>query len=107
MNPTAEIEAFFHNIEGDCRSPSLRASTCTIKFNVSGLGMWFVTIKNGTCEVVHETPDAILTLSPETFERIIDGNDPLTPATAMQQGLLEVEGDPNLPCAVLVEYLDR
>jgi SCP-2 sterol transfer family len=111
MDTTAEIEAFFHNVEAHGWRPELGTASRTAGFDIIGLGYWFVTMKDGKTTVLLDCrpvipPDVIFTLRPETFLRLVDQKDPLNPTTAALQGLLDVDGDPSLAWAMLAENIE-
>jgi putative sterol carrier protein len=111
MDPTAEIEAFFHSVEVHCWRPDLSAESGIAEFDISGVGVWYVTLKDGMCTVVRggrpaKLPDVIFHQSPETFLRIVDKKDPLNPTTAALQGLLVVDGDMHFAWAMLEENIE-
>jgi putative sterol carrier protein len=100
MQPTpqgtaAVAEAYFHSIEGPCRYAERFAGVHTAAFDISGVGVWYVTYKDGKCIAAcfSPPPEVIYTLSAEVFLRIVDKKDPLNPVSAFLQGLLEVDGD--------------
>ena len=108
---TAEIEAFFHSVEVHCWRPGLGTASGIAEFDISGVGEWFVTLKDGKCTVARSCkpatlPDVVYHQSPETFLRLVDEKDPLNPTTEALQGLLAVDGDLRFAWAMLDENLE-
>jgi putative sterol carrier protein len=93
-------------VEARGRQTYLVSEDGTCRFHITSVGTWLVTIKNGVPTVVRDGTqaapvDCVFTCSPDVFLRIRRPEDPLNPATAMLQRLVEVEGDPSFAWAVL------
>jgi hypothetical protein len=103
----AEIEAFFNGLDTNAQlHQGLHHETGICQFNISGVGTWLVSVKNGVPTLVRDAtpatpPGAAFICSPEVFVRILHGEGHLNPVCAVLQGLVEVSGDPALASAVL------
>ena len=103
----SDIEAFFNSVEARAQQgPRLHHETGTCQFNITGVGSWLFSIKDGVPTLIHDAtnapkPDVTFTCPPEVFLRIVHREGKLNANTAMLQGLLVVTGDPYLATAVL------
>jgi putative sterol carrier protein len=107
-----EIEAFFNTMATGGQQPRLRHVTGTCQFNITGLGSWFVTIKDGVPTVVRDhtqapTPEVVFTTSPEAFSRLLHREGHLNAFSAALQGLVTVTGDLVLASTVVDGYIPQ
>jgi SCP-2 sterol transfer family len=112
VGTAGEIEAFFNTMVTGGQQPRLRHVTGTCQFNVTGLGSWFVSIKDGVPTVVRDrpqatTPEVVFTTSPEAFTRLLHREGHLNAFAAMLQGLVTVSGDIALASTVVDGYIPQ
>jgi hypothetical protein len=105
----AEIAAFFTSAETRVQQqPHLRHETGSCQFNVSGVGSWLFSIKEGMPTLVRDAdatgaapPGAVFTCSPDDFLRIVHREGHMNAECAVLQGLVEISGDLALAAAVV------
>jgi hypothetical protein len=105
----AEIATFFNGVETRAQQrPHLSHESGICQFNISGVGSWLVSIKDGMPTLVRDAdatraapPGAVFTCSPDVFLRILHREDRMNAVCAALQGLIEISGDPALAVAVL------
>ena len=103
----SEIEAFFNGVETRAQQqPRLSHETGTCQFNISGVGSWLISLKDGVPTLLRDAPHAappgaVFTCSPDVFLRIVHREGHLNAECAVLQGLVEVSGDPALTGALL------
>ena len=85
---------FFDGLETKADPAKLAGMTNSYLFDIEGEGQWFVNVQDGALSVAEgggATPDATITTSGETFEKIVAGEQ--NPTTAYMTGKLKIKGD--------------
>ena len=90
----AAAKEFFDNLETRTDASKLAGMSNSYLFDIDGEGQWFVSVKDGALSVTEgggENPDATISASAETFEKIAAGEQNAT--TAYMTGKLKIKGD--------------
>jgi len=107
---TADIEASLNAMPfaPDIKAPpGTHGLTGTAQLTITGLGSWLCTFKDGVhtserCEgPCDRPPDATVTMSPDTYLRVVRQEGGLDAETAIDQGLITIDGDRRIPLAIL------
>ena len=86
------ISTFFNEIAARGKDPQLQSIKGTCRFDIAGVGSWYLTIDNGALEVNESKGDAdlVITCDAQDFRRIIVGEE--HPFIAGLQGKLVIVG---------------
>ena len=90
----AAAKEFFDSLETRADASKLAGMTNSYLFDIEGEGQWFVSVEDGALSVTEgggENPDATISASAETFEKIAAGEQNAT--TAYMTGKLKIKGD--------------
>ena len=89
---TDSIATFFEGIAARGRDPQLQSIKGTCRFDIPGVGSWYLKINNGALEVNESKDDAdlVITCEPQDFRRIMVGEE--HPFIAGLQGKLAIAG---------------
>jgi putative sterol carrier protein len=89
------VQEFFQNLESRADPAKTAGMTSSYVFEIDGAGEWRVDVDDGTVSVTEgggdADPDAVISTSQETFEKIIAGEQ--NPTSAYMTGKLKVKGD--------------
>jgi putative sterol carrier protein len=88
------VQEFFQNLESRADPAKTAGMTSSYVFDIDGAGEWRVDVDDGTVSVTEGSgdadPDAVISTSQETFEKIIAGEQ--NPTSAYMTGKLKVKG---------------
>lgn len=89
---TDSIATFFEGIAARGKDPQLQSIKGTCRFDIPGVGSWYLTINNGALEVNESKDDAdlVITCEPQDFRQIMVGEE--HPFIAGLQGKLAIAG---------------
>ena len=86
---------FFDGLETKADPAKLAGMTNSYLFDIEGEGQWFVNVQDGALSVAKGSgdadPDATISTSADTFEKIVAGEQ--NPTTAYMTGKLKIKGD--------------
>jgi len=90
------VKAVFDGLEKAFQPEAAAGVDVVFQFNISGPqgGSWFVTIKDGACQVSegsHDRPTTTIKMADQDFVKMMSGE--LNPMAAFSSGKLKVEGD--------------
>lgn len=93
MSPEAKVRALFEKRKREPFDSRLAGVTGSYRFDVDGVGSFFVAVDDGRLAVaeLERAADCTIRCAPQTFLRIADGSQNLL--TAAMQGLVEISGD--------------
>ncbi|MBW2351845.1 MAG: SDR family NAD(P)-dependent oxidoreductase [Deltaproteobacteria bacterium] len=102
------VAGIFKGISGAFQADKAAGVDVVFQFDISGAGggSWYITVKDGTCEVTkgaHEKPTTTIKMGDEDFVSLMSGR--LNAMSAFTSGKLKVEGD--LMKSQLIEKLFR
>ena len=86
-------QAFFKRLAERNYEPLLHSVSGTIRWDIKGMGSWFLVVKNGSLTVSRETAraDSVAVCSKEDFDRMVVGKQ--NPFMLYLQGKVKVTGD--------------
>jgi putative sterol carrier protein len=85
---------FFAGLESKADASKLAGMSNSYLFEIEGEGQWFVSVDDGKLSVAEGgsgDPDATISTTSETFEKIVAGEQ--NPTTAYMTGKLKIKGD--------------
>ncbi len=93
---TDTTEAFFRGLAERRYEPLLHSVSGTIRWDIQGVGSWFIAVNNGSLTVNREmaSADCVITCSEEDFDRMVVGKQ--NPITLYLQGKMRITGNAGL-----------
>lgn len=94
-----DVKEIFSNMDQNFDPNAAQGVNAVIQYHITGDGggNWYVTIRDGTCQVqegTHESPNVTLTLSDETWLGMV--NKEISGTQAFMSGKLKISGDISL-----------
>lgn len=106
QTPADEIAQFFSVVSASGFQPRLRYVSGICEFNITGAGIWRVSIKDGVPTVSQGTvstpqADCVITCAADDFLRVMHRDAHINIMAAVLQGLIAVTGDVGFATMVL------
>jgi putative sterol carrier protein len=88
------VSEFFERLPSRVDESKMAGMNNTYRFDVEGAGSWTVDVRDGKVSVAQDgapEPDATISTSEETFQKLVSGEQ--NPTSAYMTGKVKVKGD--------------